>query len=215
MTLILGRKRGMTQVFDEDGGAHGVTVVEAGPCVVSQVRTAETDGYHAIQLGFEDARDKVVAKPQRGHFAKAGTATKRFLREERLAGPADKQVGDTLTVNVFQVGDYVDVTGTTKGKGFAGTIKRHGFSRGPETHGSMNVRAPGSIGQSAYPSRVFKGMRMSGHMGARRHTTKNLRIMRVDEGRNLLFVAGAIPGPNDGFVQIRTARTALPQKGGN
>ena len=215
MTLILGRKRGMTQVFDEDGSAYGVTVVEAGPCVVSQVRTAETDGYHAIQLGFEDARDKVVAKPQRGHFAKAGTPTKRFLREERLTGPAEKQVGDTLTVNVFQVGDYVDVTGTTKGKGFAGTIKRHGFSRGPETHGSMNVRAPGSIGQSAYPSRVFKGMRMSGHMGARRHTTKNLRIMRVDEGRNLLFVAGAIPGPNDGFVQIRTARTALPQKGGN
>ena len=213
MTLILGRKRGMTQVFEEDGTAHGVTVVEAGPCVVCQVRTDEQDGYSAVQLGFEDARDKVVAKPQRGHFAKAETAPKRFLREERLAAPADKQVGDTVTVNVFEVGDLVDVTGTTKGKGFAGTIKRHGFSRGPETHGSMNVRAPGSIGQSAYPSRVFKGMRMGGHMGNRRHTTKNLRVVRVDEQRNLIFIAGAIPGPNEGFVQIRTAKTGMPRKG--
>ena len=214
MTLILGRKLGMTQVFADDGTATGVTVVQAGPCVVCQVRTTEKDGYDAVQLGFEDVREKVVRKPQRGHFAKAETGSKRFLREERLAKPAEQSVGDLVTVEAFSEGDVVDVVGTTKGRGFAGTIKRHGFRRGPETHGSMNVRAPGAIGQSAYPSRVYKGMRMSGHMGAKRHTTKNLRIVRVDADRNLLFVAGAIPGPKQGFVQVRTAKTGTPAKKG-
>ncbi len=209
MTLILGRKRGMTQLFDEDGAVMGVTVVEVGPCVIMQVRTAERDGYDAIQLGFEDVRDKVCKKPQRNHAQKAGTAPKRFLREERLASPAKQAVGDTITVDVFQDGDLVDVTGTTRGRGFSGTIRRHGFSRGPATHGSMNVRQPGAIGCSAYPARVFKGKRMSGHYGAKRHTTKNLEIVRVDGERDLLFIRGAVPGPRNGFVQVRTARTGV------
>ncbi|MCP3916889.1 MAG: 50S ribosomal protein L3 [bacterium] len=209
MTLILGRKKGMTQLFAEDGTVTGVTVVEAGPCVVTQVRTDEVDGYHAEQLGFEDVRDRVTTKPLRGHAQKAGTAPKRFLREERLAAASGRSVGDTITAEIFQDGDLVDVTGTTKGRGFAGTIKRHGFSRGNETHGSMNVREPGAIGCSAYPSRTIKGKRMSGHYGAKRHTTKNLEVMRVDTERGLLFLKGAIPGPNGGFVQVRTARTGV------
>lgn len=207
MTLILGTKKGMTQVFDEDGKVFGVTVVAAGPCTVCQVRTEERDGYHAVQLGYEDVRDKRTKKPQRGHFEKAKTASKRFLREERLHKPAEVEVGDTVTVSSFQAGDVVDVVGTTKGRGFAGTIKRHGFARGPMTHGSMNKRRPGSIGQSAYPSRVFKGMRSSGHYGHARTTVKNLEIMRVDEERNLLLIKGSIPGPNGGFVQVQTAKT--------
>lgn len=209
MTLILGRKKGMTQLFAEDGTVTGVTVVAAGPCVVTQVRTQETDGYDALQLGYEDVRDKVVRKPQLGHFQKSEISPKRFLREERLAAPAEKTVGDSVTVESFQVGELVDVTGTTKGRGFAGTIKRHGFSSGVHTHGCMNVRQPGSIGCSAYPSRVFKGKRMSGHYGAKRHTTKNLEIMRIDTERNLLFIRGAVPGANEGFVQVRTARTGI------
>jgi len=209
MTLLLGRKRGMTQVFADDGTATGVTVVEAGPCVITQVRTPETDGYHAIQLGFEDVRDKVCKKPQRGHFSKAETAPKRFLREERLEDASGKAVGDVLTVELFEAGDLVDVTGTTKGRGFAGTIKRHGFSSGVHTHGCMNVRRPGSIGSSAYPGKVIKGKKMPGHYGNKRHTTKNLEIVRIDSERGLLFVKGAIPGPSNGFVQVRTARTGV------
>ena len=211
MTLILGRKQGMTQVFNEDGTQIGVTVVEAGPCVITQVRTEEKNGYSAVQLGFEEVRPKRVAKPQRGHFAKVETAPKRFLREERLAKPAENEVGDTVTVSVFKQGDVVDVTGTTKGRGFAGTIKRHGFARGAKTHGCMNYRQPGSIGASAYPARVFKGKRMSGHYGNKRHTTKNLEVIRIDEARNLIFIKGAVPGPNGGFVQVRTAKTGRPK----
>jgi len=207
MTLILGRKRGMTQLFAEDGTVTGVTVVEAGPCVATQIRTQERDGYDAVQWGFEDVRDARVRKPQRGQFKKADVATKRFLREERLVAPAEAQVGDTVAVDAFAVGDLVDVTGTSKGRGFAGTVRRHGFSRGSETHGCMNVRQPGSIGASAYPSRVFKGKRMSGHYGAERKTTKNLEVVRIDTDRNLLFLKGAVPGANDGFVQVRTAKT--------
>ena len=213
MTLILGRKAGMTQVFTEDGTQHGVTVVSAGPCVVTQVRTEEKDGYHAVQLGFGDTTDKRTKKPLRGHFKKAGTAPKRFVREERLSEPAAKAVGDTILVNVFSEGDLVDVTGTSKGRGFAGTIKRHGFSRGAATHGCMNYRQPGSIGASAYPARVFKGKRMAGHFGAKRKTTKNLEILAVDTDRNLLFIKGAVPGPNGGYVQVRTARTGSKQAG--
>jgi large subunit ribosomal protein L3 len=199
----------MTQLFAEDGTVTGVTVVEAGPCVVTQVRTEEKDNYSAVQLGFEDLRDSLVAKPQRGHFKQNGVAPKRFLREERLTKPAEQSVGDVIACDVFGTGDLVDVTGTTKGRGFAGTIKRHGFSRGNETHGCMNVRRPGSIGCSAYPSRVMKGMRSSGHFGAKRHTTKNLEVMHVDTERNLLFIKGAVPGPPNGFVQVRTARTGI------
>ncbi len=200
---------GMTQLFAGDGTLTGVTVVEAGPCVVTQVRTRDNDGYDALQLGFEDVRDKLVKKPQRGHYKKAGTAPKRFLREERLEAPAELQVGDVVKAEVFSVGDLVDVIGTTKGRGFAGTIKRHGFHRGSETHGCMNVRQPGSIGASAYPSRVFKGKRMGGHMGDRRQTTKNLEVLAVDVERNLLFIKGSVPGPTNGFVQVRTARTGV------
>lgn len=207
MTLILGRKRGMTQLFAEDGTVAGVTVVEAGPCVATQIRTQERDGYDAVQWGYEEVRESRIRKPQRGHFKKGDVAPKRFLREERMHGGTEVQVGDTIAAAVFEVGDLVDVTGTTKGHGFAGTIKRHGFAGGNETHGCMNVRRPGSIGCSAYPSRVFKGKRMSGHFGDKRQTTKNLEILRIDTDRNLLFIKGAVPGANNGFVQIRTAKT--------
>jgi len=213
MTLILGRKKGMTQIFTEDGTHVGVTVVAAGPCVVTQVRTEEKDGYNAVQLGFEDTTEKRIRKPQIGQFKKVGTAPKKFVREERLKKPSEAEVGSTVTVEAFNEGDLVDVIGTTKGRGFAGTIKRHGFSRGAETHGCMNVREPGSIGAAAYPARVFKGVRMSGHYGAARHTTKNLQIVRVDAGRNLLFIKGAVPGPRGGYVQVQTAKTGTPTKG--
>ena len=209
MTLILGRKRGMTQVFTENGDAVGVTVIEAGPCVVTQVRTQEAHGYNAVQLGYEDVREKVIAKPQRGHFKAAGVTAKRFLREERLDGAAGLAVGDQVDASAFGEGDLVDVIGTTNGRGFAGTIKRHKFSRGSETHGCMNVRQPGSIGACAYPGRVFKGKRMSGHFGNKRHTTKNLKVVKVDTERNLLFVAGAVPGPNGGFIQVQNAKTGV------
>jgi len=199
----------MTQLFAEDGTATGCTVVEAGPCVVMQVRTHERDGYHAVQWGFEDMRDSRVNKPQREAAKQAGLAPKRVLREERMTAAAEHAVGDTIQADSFEVGEIVDVTGTTKGRGFAGTIKRHGFSRGPKTHGSMNYRRPGSIGCSAYPGRVIKGMRMSGHYGAKRHTTKNLEVMRIDNERGLLFVKGSIPGPNGGIVQVRTAKTGV------
>jgi large subunit ribosomal protein L3 len=206
MTLLLGRKRGMTQLFADDGTVTGVTVVEVGPCVVTQVRTRDHDGYDAVQLSFEDTSDKRSSKPLLGHFKKAGTAPKRFLREERLEAPATVAVGETFKAEVFKVGDLVDVTGTMKGRGFAGTIKRHGFSRGPETHGCMNVRDPGSMASKRI-GKVIKGKRLGGHMGNTRHTTKNLRVVRVDAERNLLFVGGAVAGPPNGFVQVRTART--------
>ncbi len=209
MTLILGRKKGMTQLFAEDGTATGCTVVEAGPCVVMQVRTQERDGYDAVQLGFEDIPDRLAHKPMRAAAKVVGTAPKRFLREDRLNQSSDLGVGDSVTVEAFSEGDLVDVIGTSKGRGFAGTIKRHGFSRGPKTHGSMNYRRPGSIGCSAYPGRVIKGKRMSGHYGAKRKTTKNLEILRVDTQRGLLFVKGAVPGPTGGFVQVQSARTGV------
>lgn len=203
----------MTQLFAEDGTVTPVTVVEAGPCTVMQLRTQERDGYHAIQLGYEDVRDKVAHKPQVAQAQKIGTAPKRFLREERLAAAAEHEVGAVITVEAFAAGTLVDVIGTTKGRGFAGTIKRHGFARGPKTHGSMNYRRPGSIGCSAYPSRVFKGKRMSGHYGSKRKTIKNLEIVRVDTERNLLLIKGSIPGHNGSFVQVRTARTGVQKNG--
>jgi large subunit ribosomal protein L3 len=206
MTLILGRKRGMTQLFAEDGTVTGVTVVEVGPCVVTQVRTREKDGYDAVQLGYEDIPDKRSLKPQLGSFRKANTAPKRFLREERLATPAAVAVGDAVKVDAFKPGDLVDVTGTMKGRGFAGTIKRHGFSRGPETHGCMNVRDPGSMASKRI-GKVIKGKRLGGHYGASRSTAKNLRVIEVDAQKNLLYLCGAVAGPSNGFVQVRTAKT--------
>ena len=206
MTLILGRKRGMTQLFADDGTVTGVTVVEVGPCVVTDVRTTERNGYDAVQLGFEDVSDKRSSKPRLGAFKKANVAPKRFLREERLEAPAQAAVGDTLRADVFKIGDLVDVTGTMKGRGYAGTIKRHGFSSGPKTHGSMNVRQPGSLASKRI-GKVIKGKHLGGHYGNTRHTTKNLAVVRVDLERNLLFIKGAVAGPNNGFVQVRTART--------
>src|SRR5262245_64328029 len=208
MTLILGRKQGKTHVFREDGTLVGVTVGAAGPCTVTQVRTHERDGYDAIQLGYADVREKLVTRPLRGHFAKAGCAPRRFLREERLAAPATLERGATVSVALFNAGDLVDVIGTTKGRGFSGTIKRHGFQRGPETHGSMNVRQPGSIASKRI-GKTAAGKRMSGHYGHARQTTKNLEIVRIDAQRNLLFLKGAIPGPTGGYVEVQTARTGV------
>jgi large subunit ribosomal protein L3 len=208
MTLILGRKQGMTHVFREDGTLIGVTVLSAGPCTVTQVRTQGRDGYDAEQLGYADTTEKRTTRPLRGHFAKVGCAPKRFLREERLAGPAALKAGDTVSVAAFNPGELVDVIGTSKGRGFSGTVKRHGFQRGPETHGSMNVRQPGSIASKRI-GKVPPGKRMSGHFGHARQTTKNLEIVRVDAQRNLLFLRGAVPGPNGGFVQVQTAKTGV------
>ncbi|MFO1011498.1 MAG: 50S ribosomal protein L3 [Planctomycetota bacterium] len=211
MTLILGRKLGMTQLFAEDGTVTGVTVVAAGPCVVTHVRTKDKEGYDAVQLGFEDISDKRCAKPQLGAFRKISVAPKRFLREERLTAPAAMKVGDTLRCDVFKVGDKVDVVGTMKGRGYAGTIKRHGFNRGPETHGCMNVRDPGSLASKRI-GKVVKGKRLGGHYGNSRETSKNLTVVRIDLERNLLFLKGSVAGPNDGFVEVQTARTPPHRK---
>ncbi len=208
---IIGRKMGMTQLFAEDGTVTPVTVIKAGPCVVVQMKSAAgRDGYNAVQLGFvEDKpiRMKNVTKPLRGHFEKTGGGLPptRILREFRLNEEPNAAIGDQIKVDVFADGDNVDVVGKSKGRGFAGTIKRHNFQRGPESHGSMNVRAPGSIGQSAYPSRVMKGMRSSGHMGDARVTVQNLTVAKVDVENNILMVRGAVPGPNGGLLIVKKA----------
>ncbi|MDP9364313.1 MAG: 50S ribosomal protein L3 [Chloroflexota bacterium] len=200
---LLGRKLGMTQVFDETGVVHPVTVVEAGPCVVTQVKTTEKDGYGAVQLGF--GLDKRLNQPERGHRQASGFMS-RTLREVRSDDPSEFSVGQVLKADVFAAGETVDVSGTSKGRGFQGGVKRHGFRGGPKTHGqSDRLRAPGSIGSSATPGRVFKGLRMAGHMGHERVTVQNLRIVRVDPERNLLLIEGSVPGPNKGLVMIRRA----------
>lgn len=192
----------MTQIFDQETGVVApVTVIEAGPCPVVQVKTVVTDGYDAVQLAFDSVDDRKISKPKRGHLAKAGVSAHRHLREFR--GETELQVGETVTVDSFQPGDKVKVAGVSIGKGFQGTIKRHNFSRGPVTHGSHNIRKPGSIGASATPSRVFKGMRMAGHMGAGRVTQLGLVVHEVDVERNLLLVKGSVPGPKQGLVEIR------------
>ena len=206
---IIGRKVGMTQLFAEDGSVTPVTVIKAGPCVVVQTKSAAgRDGYNAIQLGLvEDkpVRLKNVSKPLRGHFEKTGGGVPptRVLKEIRLAGEPEAAVGDQIKVDLFADGDKIEVVGRSKGRGFAGTIKRHNFSRGPESHGSMSVRAPGSIGQSAYPSRVIKGTRSSGHMGDARVTIKGLTVAKVDVENNLLMVRGAVPGANGSLVVVK------------
>jgi large subunit ribosomal protein L3 len=202
---ILGRKLGMTQVFDaETGVVTPVTVIEAGPCPVVQVRTADLDGYEAVQLAYEPVVDRKITRPELGHLRKAGAGAHRHLVEFR--GASELQVGETVTVDAFQPGDAVKVAGKSIGKGFAGTIKRHNFSRGPVTHGSHNVRKPGSIGASATPSRVFKGVRMSGRMGGKRRTQVGLVVHSTDPEQNLLLVKGAVPGPKNGIVEIREER---------
>ena len=214
MKAILGFKRGMTQIFTDAGEVVPVTVVEAGPCPVVQVKTPEKDGYKAYQIAFGPIRPKRVAKPQAGHFKKAGVEPHRFLREVRIhEGELELKPGDQVTVADFQVGELVDVTAWSKGRGFQGTVKRHGFSRGPESHGSMNVRRPGSIGQSSYPSRVFKGLRMAGHMGNRRVTVKNQTVVLVDPEKNLVAVKGQIPGPVGGLVFLKQAKSSKAKGG--
>ncbi len=212
INAIIGRKLGMTQLFAEDGTVTPVTVIKAGPCVVVQTKSASgNDGYNAVQLGFvEDKpiRMKNVTKPMRGHFEKTGGGTPptRILREVRLENEPEENIGDQVKVDVFADGDKVEVVGKSKGRGFAGTIKRHNFQRGPESHGSMNVRAPGSIGQSAYPSRVIKGTKSSGHMGDERVTIRGLTVAKIDADENLLMVKGAVPGANGGLVIIKKSR---------
>ncbi|MBZ5638053.1 MAG: 50S ribosomal protein L3 [Acidobacteriia bacterium] len=208
---MIGRKVGMTQVFLEDGTLVGVTVLEAGPCVVVQRRTAAKDGYEAVQLGLVDPRSaKRANKPSRGHHEKAGVPPTRLLREFRLEPGADLKAGERVLVDLFQGVSKVDVIGTSKGKGFQGVMRRHNFSGGASSHGSMFHRAPGSIGASAFPSRVFPGMRAAGHMGDVRVTVKNLRVVRVDVERNLLLVRGAVPGPVGAKVLIRKSKGAAP-----
>lgn len=205
--FLLARKKGMTQIFRADGTVVPVTVLEAGPCAVTGLRTPARDGYAAVQIGFLVAKDKHLAKPQRVAAAKSGVRQFRVLREFRVGATEGFELGQELGVTSFEIGDVVDVAGTSKGRGFAGTIKAHRFNRGPETHGCMNVRQPGSIGSSAHPSRVFKGMRMAKHLGAVRRTVKNLTVEGVDAERGLILVRGGIPGPPNGLVQIRTAKT--------
>jgi len=200
---IIGTKLGMTQIFDQESGkVTPVTVVEAGPCPVVQVKTPETDGYTAVQLAFGAVKEKRISRPEAGHLKKAGQGPHRHLVEIRDA--EGLAVGDSVTVESFEPGELIKVSGRSKGKGFAGTIKRHNFSRGPVSHGSHNVRKPGSIGASATPSRVFKGMRMSGHMGDERVTQRGLRVAEVDAERNLLLIAGPVPGSVGGVVEIRS-----------
>ena len=206
MPAILAKKLGMTQVFLDDGRVERVTVLEAGPCPVTAIRTQERDGYEAVQLAFGQTKEKHLSKPELGHLKKAGAPPLRHLVEFRVDGdpPTPLQVGDTVTVGAFEVGQTVKIAGTSKGKGFQGTIKRHNFKRGPKSHGSHNVRAPGSIGASAWPARVMKGIRGPGQMGNKRITQKGLEIVRIDAGDNLLVVRGAVPGPKNGFVEVRT-----------
>ena len=205
VNTILGRKLGMTQVWDEDDNVVPVTVVLAGPCTVSQVKTKATDGYDAVQIGFGDGSAKHVNKPMAGHFAAAGVEPMRYLREVRVPEGEEHATGEKVTVADFADVQTVDVTGTSKGKGFQGTIKRWNFSRGPMAHGSRNQREPGSIGQCAYPARVRKGLHMAGHMGNERVTVKNLKLVRVDAEQNLMLIKGAVPGGKNALVSIRMA----------
>jgi len=202
---IVGRKLGMTQIFDSESGVvTPVTVIEAGPCPVVQVKTVETDGYEAVQLAFEPVVDRKITKPEIGHLKKAGVEAHRHLVEFR--GRSELVLGESVTVEAFEPGDSIKVSGLGIGKGFAGTIKRHRFHRGPKTHGSHNIRKPGSVGASATPTRVFKGIKMAGRLGGKRVTQVGLKVHEVDPERNLLLVRGAVPGPKNGIVEIREER---------
>jgi len=200
---ILGRKHGMTQIFDEKGEVIPVTVIEAGPCVVVQKKTTETDGYNAIQVGFGDVKEKRLTKPLIGHFKKAGVPFKRYLREFRLDDVSGYEVGSEIKVDIFKPGDRVDVTGISKGKGFAGVVKRYGASRGPMSHGSKYHRRVGSMGATTDPGRTFKGKIMPGHMGHKRVTIQDLEVVKVDPELNLLLVKGSVPGPKGSLLIIK------------
>ena len=203
MKNMLGKKVGMTQIFIQDGTLVPVTVIEAGPLYVVQKKTVEKDGYNAIQVGFGDIKEKRVNKPSKGHFDKANVAYRKFLREFHVENPDEFEIGQEIKVDVFSAGDMIDITGTSKGKGTAGVIKRHGFGRGRETHGSKFHRMPGGLSAGTYPGRVFKGKRMMGRMGNERVTIQNLEVVRVDAEKNLILIKGAVPGPRKGLVSIK------------
>ena len=202
---IIGKKIGMTQIFDEEGKVIPVTVIEAGPCVVAQVKSVETDGYNAIQLGFGEVKESKVNRPEKGHFAKANIAAKKHLREFRVDEVESYKVGDEIKADTFEKGDKIDVQGTSKGKGFQGVIKRHGQSRGPMGHGSMYHRRPGSMGPTSTPGRVFKGKKLPGHMGVQTVTIQNLEVVRVDLDKNVILVKGSVPGPKGAILKIKTS----------
>lgn len=204
MKGILGKKLGMTQIFTEEGIVVPVTVVEAGPNVVTQVKTVEKDGYNAIQVGFEDAKEKSLNKPQKGHLA-AANVLKKHLKEFRVDAVEEFTVGQEIKADLFAAGEKIDVTGTSKGKGFQGPIKKHGQSRGPESHGSRYHRRPGSMGACSYPGRVFKNKKLAGHMGSVKVTVQNLEVVKVDADKNLILVKGAIPGAKGSVVTIKEA----------
>ena len=204
MALLIGKKIGMTQLYDETGEVTPVTVVEAGPCPIVQIKTPEKEGYAALQIGFSEAKENRVNSPLRGHFKKAKVKPQRILREVRVNDVSEYKVGDFIDVKAFEAIKTVNVTGTSKGRGFAGTTKRHGFKTGRQTHGNTSVREPGSVGSCATPSRIFKGKRMPGRMGGANRTTKNLELVKIDAENNLLFIKGSIPGANNGIVFVRT-----------
>jgi large subunit ribosomal protein L3 len=206
MDGILGRKVGMTQIYVEDGTAIPVTVIKAGPCLVVQRKTKDADGYEAVQIGLVEDKPAKVNQPLGGHFKKAGVAPVREVQEFRLADGEDVNPGDEVRASIFEEKQWVDIVGTSKGKGFQGVMKRHNFAGGRASHGSMFHRAPGSIGSSAYPSRVFKGMRGTGRMGGDRVTVKNLQIVKIDADQNLIYVRGAVPGPKTAYLAIRRAK---------
>lgn len=200
---IIGKKIGMTQIFDEKGLVVPVTAIEAGPCVVAQVKTIENDGYNAIQLGYGDVKENRINRPEKGHFTKANITAKKHLREFRVSDVADVTVGSEVKADVFEAGDKIDVQGTSKGKGFQGVIKRHGQSRGPMGHGSMYHRRPGSMGSTSTPGRVFKGKKLPGHMGVQTVTIQNLDVVKVDLDKNVILVKGSVPGPKGAILKIR------------
>ena len=202
---IIGKKIGMTQIFDEEGKVIPVTVIEAGPCVVAQVKSVGTDGYNAIQLGFGEVKESKVNRPEKGHFAKANIAAKKHLREFRVDEVESYKVGDEIKADTFEKGDKIDVQGTSKGKGFQGVIKRHGQSRGPMGHGSMYHRRPGSMGPTSTPGRVFKGKKLPGHMGVQTITIQNLDVVAVDMDKNVILVKGSVPGVKGAILKIKTS----------
>ena len=206
---IIGRKVGMTQIFDEKGAVIPVTVIEAGPCNTVQVKTVETDGYDAVQLGFGEVKEHKVNKPEMGHFKKANVGVQKHLREFRVDDVENRKVGDVITVDTFSAGDIVDIQGTTKGHGFQGVIKRHGQSRGPMGHGSMYHRRPGSMGSTSTPGRVFKGKKLPGHMGVDTVTVQNLKIVSVDLDKNVILVKGSVPGAKGSILKIRNSVKAI------
>ena len=205
MKTLIGKKVGMTQIFDEKGRVVPVTVIEAGPCVIAQVKSVETDGYNAIQLGFGDVKESKLNKPEKGHFAKANIAPKKHLREFRVDSVDGITVGTELTVSEFAEGDKLDIQGTSKGKGFQGVIKRHGQHRGPMGHGSMYHRRPGSMGPTSTPGRVFKGKKLPGHMGRVTVTIQNLDVIKVDNDKNVVLVKGSVPGPKGAILNLKTS----------